>query len=62
MTTPVYISATDLAEQWHVSRDYLRAQMRRKNDPLPLRVLPGKKTNPVGLVAEVEAWRERLME
>ena len=60
MTEPVYISLTDLAEQWHVSRDYMRQQLRRKDDPLPMRPLPGKRNNPVGLVSEVEAWRKRL--
>ncbi len=59
MTTPAYISLTDLVAQWRVSRDYLRAAIRRQEDPLPLMPLPGKRNNPVGLVSEVEAWRLR---
>lgn len=59
MTIPVYISLTDLAEQWHVSRDYLREMRRRDHDALPVALLPGKKNNPVGLVSEIEAWRLR---
>lgn len=59
MTTPAYISLTDLVAQWRVSRDYLRTAIRRQEDPLPLMPLPGKRNNPVGLVSDVEAWRLR---
>lgn len=55
----IWINASDLADEWGVSRDYIRSAMRRKDDPLPLRPLPGKKNNPVGLWSEVEAWRVR---
>lgn len=55
----IWINASDLADEWGVSRDYIRAAMRRRDDALPLRALPGKKTNPVGLWSEVEAWRIR---
>ena len=59
MTMATWINASDLAQEWGVSRDYIRAAMRRVYDPLPLTPLPDKKNNPVGLSSEVEAWRVR---
>lgn len=55
----IWINASDLADEWGVSRDYIREMMRRAVDPLPLRFLPGKKSKAVGLWSEVEAWRIR---
>ena len=54
-----FITLAKLVEEWGVSRDYARSLIRREEDPLPMRLLPGKERGYVASVSELDEWFSR---
>lgn len=53
------MTVVDLAKEMSVDPDCLRQLGRRADDPLPIRLLPGKKLGQFVVVEELVEWMKR---
>lgn len=56
---PVYMPLSAVAEQMGTRDDHLLPYIRRREDPLPVRYLAGKKRGGFVIVAELNEWINR---
>lgn len=50
------ITVVDLSKMLNIAPEYLRALGKREDDPLPIRVLPGKKIGQFVVTEELVDW------
>lgn len=50
------ITVVDLSKMFNIDPDYLRVLGKREEDPLPIRLLPGKKLGQFVLTDELVEW------
>lgn len=50
------ITVVDLSKAFNIDPDYLRQLGKRLDDPLPIRLLPGKRVGQFVVVVELVEW------